>query len=226
MFRSAQLQSAQLQSVQSRSASYIAPSRFGAGLLRQFGRFSQGLTLGVPQIDILEEFARGALHDIVGDAATVSGFLAALLGRDRRQAQILWVTAGAGLHAPALAQLGLDHRRLTVVTTPRAGDRCWAAEEGLDALGYGAVVAEIGDADFHVTQRLQDAAEKRGATAFLVRQNRQPSAAAARWSVQAAASDGFRPCWRLTLECRHGVETDRSWLVEWDQAGGSFRLVR
>ena len=233
MSRSAQLQSVQPSHGQSRPVSYIAPSsyitpsRFGAGLLRQLGRFSQqGLTLGIPQIDGLEGFARGALHDIVGERATVSGFLAALLGRDRRQAQILWVTSGAGLHAPALAQLGLDHRRLTVVTTPRAGDRCWAAEEALgEKLGYGAVVAEIDHADLAITQRLQAAAEKRGATGFLVRQDRGESAAAMRWSVQTASSDGFRPCWCLTQESLLGSAADRSWLVEWDYLTGSFRLV-
>jgi protein ImuA len=210
-----------------RPVSTVVPARFGAGLFRQLGRLGQqGVTLGIPQVDASTDgFARAALHEIVGPSSAVSGFLAALLGRDRRQSQILWVTPGAGLHAPALAQLGLDHRRLTVVTTPRIGDRCWAAESGLDELGYGAVVAEIETPDLATTQRLQEAAEKRGAIGFLVRQDRQGSAAATRWSLQAAASDGFRPCWRLTLEQLQGIETAQSWLIEWDYAAGSFRLA-
>jgi hypothetical protein len=193
--------------------------------LAQFGR--AGMTLGIAQIDgIADGFARGALHEMVGERSTVSAFLAALLGRDRRQAQILWVTSGAGLHAPALAQLGLDHRRVTVVTTPRAGDRCWAAEEALgEKLGYGAVVAEIDGADAQIAQRLQDAAERRNATGFLVRQDRSASVAASRWSVQAVASDGYRPCWRLTLDSLQGSEINRSWLVEWNYDSASFRLV-
>lgn len=219
---------APLPSVQPRSASYIAPSSRGlAALRRSFGLGSSALTFGIPQIDALTDgFARGALHEIIGEQAAVSGFLAALLGRDRRRSQILWVTAGGSLHAPTLGQLGLDHRRLTVVSTPRVSDRCWAAEEGMGQLGYGAVVAEIEHADSDIAQRLQDAASRRNAVAFLVRQDRpQPSLAATRWSVQAANSDGFRPCWQVTLEACDGSAVHGVWLVDWDHAAGCFRLV-
>ncbi len=227
MSRFAPLASVQPHSVPSRAAGYIAPRLGLAALRRSLGLGASALTFGIPLLDALTDgFARGALHEIVGDRAAVAAFLAALLGRDRRQAQILWVTSGAGLHAPALAQLGLDHRRLTVVTTPRAGDRCWAAEEALgEKLGYGLVVAEIDGADVEVTQRLQVAAEKRGATGFLVRSDHGASAAATRWSVQVASSDGFRPCWRLTLDSWQGSALRRSWLIEWDYAAGSFRLI-
>lgn len=219
---------ASLQSVQPRTASYIAPSSRFAAFRRSIGLGQQNLMLGIPRVDGLTDgFARGGLHEIVGERSAVAGFLAALLGRDKRQSNILWVTSGAGLHAPALAQLGLDHRRLTVVTTPRAGDRCWAAEEALgEKLGYGAVVAEIEQADQTMTQRLQAAAEKRGSIGFLVRQDRSDdSAAATRWSVEAAKSDGTRPCWRIALEIPRGEKLVDAWLVEWDQAAGIFRLV-
>ena len=220
---------APLPAVQPRSASYIAPSsrRGLAALRRSFGLGSSALTFGIPQIDALTDgFARGALHEIIGAQAAVSGFLAALLGRDRRRSQILWVTAGGSLHAPTLGQLGLDHRRLTVVSTPRVSDRCSAAEQAMGPLGYGAVVAEIEQADSDVALRLQDAAARRNAFAFLVRQDRpQPSLAATRWSVQAAQSDGFRPCWQIALEACDGGAVHGAWLVEWDHAAGAFRLV-
>ncbi|QDO97145.1 hypothetical protein FNB15_07605 [Ferrovibrio terrae] len=220
---------APLPAVQPRSASYIAPSsrRGLAALRRSFGLGSSALTFGIPQIDALTDgFARGALHEIIGEQAAVSGFLAALLGRDRRRAQILWVTAGGSLHAPTLGQLGLDHRRLTVVSTPRVSDRCAAAEQAMSPLGYGAVVAEIEYADSEIAQRLQDAASRHSAIAFLVRQDRpQPSLAATRWSVQSASSDGFRPCWQVTLEAFDGSAVHGAWLVEWDHSTGSFRLV-
>lgn len=220
--------------LQSRSASYIAPSSRGfAALRRSIGFGSPALTFGIPQIDALTDgFARGALHEIIGEQAAVSGFLAALLGRDRRRAQILWVTAGGSLHAPTLGQLGLDHRRLTVVTTPRIADRCWAAEEGMVQLGYGAVVAEIEQAGSEVALRLQEAAARRNAIAFLVRTASlteqgwpQPSLAATRWSVQTAQSDGLRPCWQLALESRDGDALHGAWRIDWDQDSGSFRLV-
>lgn len=220
---------APLPAVQPRSASYIAPSsrRGLAALRRSFGLGSSALTFGIPQIDALTEgFARGALHEIIGAPDAVSGFLAALLGRDRRRAQILWVTAGGSLHAPTLGQLGLDHRRLTVVSTPRVSDRCSAAEQAMGPLGYGAVVAEIAQADAEIALRLQEAAARRNAIAFLVREDRpQPSLAATRWSVQAASSDGFRPCWQVTLEAYDGSAVHGAWLVEWDHSAGAFRLA-
>lgn len=219
---------APLPAAQPRSASYIAPSSRGlAALRRSFGLGSSALTFGIPQIDALTDgFARGALHEIIGAPDAVSGFLAALLGRDRRQSQILWVTAGGSLHAPTLGQLGLDHRRLTVVSTPRVSDRCSAAEQAMGPLGYGAVVAEIAQADAGIALRLQEAAARRNAIAFLVRQDRpQPSLAATRWSVQAASSDGFRPCWQVALEACDGSAVHGAWLVDWDQDSGNFRLV-
>lgn len=220
---------APLPAVQPRSASYIAPSsrRGLAALRRSFGLGASALTFGIPQIDALTEgFARGALHEIIGAPDAVSGFLAALLGRDRRQSQILWVTAGGSLHAPTLGQLGLDHRRLTVVSTPRVSDRCSAAEQAMGPLGYGAVVAEIAQADAEIALRLQEAAARRNAIAFLVRQDRpQPSLAATRWSVQAASSDGFRPCWQVALEACDGSAVHGAWRVDWDQDSGNFRLV-
>ncbi len=220
---------APLSAVQPRSASYIAPSsRRGLAVLRRsFGLGSSALTFGIPQIDGLTDgFARGALHEIIGAPDAVSGFLAALLGRDRRRAQILWVTAHGGLHAPTLGQLGLDHRRLTVVSTPRVSDRCAAAEQAMGPLGYGAVVAEIAQADSDIALRLQDAAARRNAIAFLVRSDRpQPSLAATRWSVQAASSDGFRPCWQVALEACDGSAVHGAWQVEWDHSAGEFRLA-
>lgn len=219
---------APLPAVQPRSAASIAPSSRFAALRRSIGLGQSNLTLGLPRVDGLTDgFVRGALHEIVGERGAVAGFLAALLGRDRRQSNILWVTSGTGLHAPALAQLGLDHRRLTVITTPRASDRCRTAEEALaGSLGYGAVVAEIEQADPDMTQRLQDAAEQRGGIGFLVRPDRgDDSAAVTRWSVEAAHSDGARPCWRIALEIPRGEKPVDAWLIEWDHAAGSFRLV-
>lgn len=227
MSRFAPLQSVPPHSFQTRAASYIAPRLGFASLRRSIGLGSSALTFGIPQIDARTDgFARGALHEIIGERSVVSGFLAALLGRDRRQSAILWVTAGGSLHAPTLGQLGLDHRRLTVVSTPRAADRCSAAEQAMSPLGYGAVVAEIESASVTDAQRLQDAAARHGKLAFLVREDRpQPSLAATRWSVQAAASDGFRPCWHITLEACDGSAVHGAWLVEWDHSAAAFRLV-
>lgn len=198
----------------SRWAMFAGATRFGGG---------GSLSFGIAELDSL--LVRGALHEIIGEASAVTGFLAALLGRNKRLQPILWVARAANFSAQALAQLGFDHRRLTVVSAHRVDDRLWAAEEGLSELGYGAVIAEVDTADLETTQQLQLAAEKGGATGFLIRRDRQASAAKTRWSVEAMRSDGYRPCWRLSLERSSGIAAGRSWLVEWDYATASFRLV-
>ncbi|MBP7065701.1 hypothetical protein [Ferrovibrio sp.] len=186
------------------------------------------LKLHLPQIERAlpwRGLARGALHEVTGERNAITAFLAAAIGRDTRSEEVLWVTPGPTLYAHGLAQLGLDHRRLTIVAARRADDRLWASEEGLRELGYGAVVAEIDGADLTETRRLQLAAEKSGSIGFLIRRDRQASAALTRWRIEPARSDGYRPSWRVTLERCRGAEAGFSWDVEWDYATLSFRLV-
>lgn len=169
---------------------------------------------------------RHGLHELVGDLGAITGFLAALLGQDRKTQEVLWISpAQQQLQAHDLAQFGLAHDRLTLAHTRRPADRLWAFEDALRDLGYGAVVAEIDQADLAETRRLQQAAEKSGSIGFLIRRDhRQPSAALTRWCIEAATGDGLRPCWRVTLQrCRNGQPA--SWLVEWDMATRGFRLL-
>jgi protein ImuA len=189
---------------------------------------SPSLSFAVPEIDAAlpwRGLARGALHEAIGEPSAIAGFLTALIGRDSRSEQVLWIGATARLYAQGLIQLGLNHHRLTVVSTPRAADRLWAFEEGLRELRYGAMIAEIDSADLTETRRLQLAAEKCGSIGFLVRKDRQPSAALTRWRIMSAPSDGYRPCWRIGLERCRGAEAGFSWAVEWNYATFSFRLV-
>lgn len=190
----------------------------GAGVLR----------LGLPGIELVlpwRGLARGGVHEAIGDRNAISAFLAAVIGRDSRAGQVLWVTPEPTLYPQGLAQLGLDHRRLTIVSARRAEDRLWAMEEGLREMGYGAVIAEVESADLTGTRRLQLAAEKSGSIGFLVRRDRQPSAALTRWGIGAARSDGYRPRWCISLERCRGAGAGFSWDVEWDHATLSFRLV-
>lgn len=186
------------------------------------------LELGLPDIEEALPWgglARGGVHEATGDRHAISAFLIAAIGRDKRSEQVLWITPEPTLYPQGLAQLGLDHCRLTIVSARRADDRLWAMEEGLRELSYGAVVAEVETADLTETRRLQLAAEKSGSIGFLLRRDRQPSAALTRWHIEAARSDGFRPCWRVSLERCRGAEAGFSWDVEWDYATLSFRLV-
>lgn len=182
----------------------------------------------VPEIDRALPWyglARGALHEVVGDEAASIGLVTVLLGRDARSKQILWISPYARLYAHGLAQLGLNDHRLTHVSTQRAENRLWVSEEGLRALGHGAVVLEIPSADLTETRRLQLVAEKSGSIGFLLRRDRQPSAASTRWHVMPVRSDGYRPRWRITLERCRGAEAGMSWDLEWDHAAFHLHMA-
>lgn len=166
----------------------------------------------------------GSLHEMVGYALAVTGFLGAYLGQVRPSRPILWITPEQQIYAPGLAAFGLDHRRLTIAWARRAQDRLWAFEEALRTPGYAAVVAEIDGADLTATRRLQLAAESGHGLGILIRRDTAVSAALTRWRIEPALSDGCNPRWTVSLErCRGGQPA--SWLVDWDHASLHFRLV-
>lgn len=188
----------------------------------------QGIPIGVSQIDSVlpgAALARGGIHEVVGDQGAVTSFLAALLGRQKIIQHILWITPQPDLYPGGLAQLGLSHRRLTVAWTRQTDNRLWAMEESLKDLPNGAVIAEVENADLTETRRLQLAAESCGSIGFLVRRNRQPSAALTRWRVEPARSRDIRQTWRLTLERIRGAEAGGSWVLEFDHASLCFHMV-
>lgn len=187
-----------------------------------------GIPIGVAEIDSLlpgAALARGGLHEVVGDQGAVASFLAALLGCQKAIQQVLWITPSPDIYPAGLAQLGLSHRRLTIAWTRQADNRLWAAEEALKDLPNGAVVAEVEQADLTETRRLQLAAEASGSIGFLVRRDRQPSAALTRWLVEPARSRDLRHTWRVTLERVRAAEAGGSWVLEFDDASLSFHLV-
>ncbi|MFC3677752.1 ImuA family protein [Ferrovibrio xuzhouensis] len=191
-------------------------------------RSTAACPIGVAEIDARLPglgLGLGGIHELIGDLTATTGFLAALLGRHKAFRQILWVTPEASLFAPGLSQLGLDHRRLTIAWARHRDDRLWAAEEGLRELSYGAVVLEAETVDLTESRRLQLAAEASGGIGFIIRRDRQPSAALTRWLVEPARSQDCSPSWKLTLERCRGAETGGTWQLGWDHASLSFRLA-
>lgn len=187
-----------------------------------------GVPIGVAEIDALlpgRSLARGGFHELLGDQGAITSFLAALLGRQKTIQHVLWITPSADIYPGGFAQLGLSHRRLTIAWTRQTDNRLWAAEEALKDLPGGAVVAEVEQADLTETRRLQLASESSGSIGFLVRRDRQPSAALTRWLVEPARSRDIRPCWRLALERVRGAEAGGTWGLEFDNASLSFNLV-
>ena len=197
------------------------------------------LSFGVQAIDAALRNAgvpAGALHEIAGhggdeeQGAVGAAFLALGLKANARPGWIAWVTQDADLYAPGLTALGLDLRRLLLVSARRDAEVCWALEEALRSNALSALVGEIGVVTLTATRRLQLAAEQAGIPCFLLRRWRsrdlaerhrtQPVAAVTRWRVSAepdgtpeAMPEPGRMARRVELwRCRNGQPA--SWVME------------
>jgi protein ImuA len=197
------------------------------------------LSLGVPEIDATLQAAgvhAGAVHEIAGQGsdeeqgAAGAAFMALGLRTAAGGGWTAWVTQDADLYAPGLAALGLDLRRLMLVSARRDAEVCWALEEALRSNSLRAVVGEISAVSLTATRRLQLAAEQAGIPCFLLRRWRtqalaqryraQPIAAATRWriaSVPDAAKEIMPELGRMSRRvdlwrCRNGQPA--SWIME------------
>ena len=186
---------------------------------------------------------RAALHEIyagaTADITTATGFALALAARAAPQRPILWarqdfVDAEAGrVHAPGLAELGLDPARILLVRARDAEDVLRAGSEGARCPALGAVLIEPwGEPrrlDLTASRRLALAAEEAGVTTLLLRiaAAEAPSAARTRWLARPLPSRALEanapgmPAFGLRLlRHRGGVRGDaaeREWRVEWDR---------
>lgn len=197
------------------------------------------LSLGVPVIDATLHAAgvpAGAVHEIAGQGgdeeqgAAGAAFLALGLKTAAGPGWAAWMTQDADLYAPGLAALGLDLRRLLLVSARRDAEVCWALEEALRSRSLRAIVGEIGMVSLTATRRLQLAAEQAGIPCFLLRRWRtkelaerhraQPIAAATRWRVSAMSDTAKETMPELghmsrrvdLWRCRNGQPA--SWMVE------------
>jgi protein ImuA len=212
------------------------------------------LSFDVPAMD--DALPEGGLplscvHEVrgaYGDGAA-PGFCAALLARLSQMkgmqmkgaglqgsldaAPVLWLEAGQGLYLPGLAQYGLQPGQLFLVSNIRkSADRLWVLEEALRCGALAGVVAELDEADFTASRRLQLAAEAGNTTGLVLSEqghNRSGMASAVtRWQVDTMPSLECRlnsgppgvgdPCWDVALTHSRGGRPDR-WSLQWhDQA--------
>ncbi len=192
------------------------------------GKLAGVTALGIAEIDQVLPWGGlpgGCLHEVAGlpnDGAAL-GFTAWLTSLFGAQGWVLWCRserrgAEAGqLYGPALAQFGIDMRRLLFVKAKTAKDLLWAMEEGLRARRFAAVIGEGASPNLIQTRRLQLAAETGGATALMILPKAGGiSAAMTRWAVCAAAAENpAQVRWHLQLErCRGGAHG--TWHVEWN----------
>ena len=162
--------------------------------------------------------ARGALHEAyapgMADIAAMTGFAASLAVRAAGGRSIVWIRQDfldvetGQLHAPGLAELGLDPSRFLVVRACDAAQVLKAGAEAARCASLGAVlIAPWGEAriiDLTATRRLLLAAEASGVMTLMLRAGAAPapSAARTRWQVAPFPRGLWRPMPLATLPSR------------------------
>ncbi len=218
--------------------------RLSAG--KSAGQSAGLFTLGMARIDdrLGGGLARGVLHEVCAetpvDHAAASGFALMLAQRVRGDKPVLWVREDKGerqhgrLYTPGLVELGVDPTCLVQIVAPDTLAALRAAADALKVQALGAVVIEPHGAakalDLTASRRLVLAAEKSGATAFVLRDAASgfASAAATRWQVAAAPSvalPGNAPGLTnlaLSLIRHRGGVVPFTMSVEWDRDQLSF----
>ena len=230
----------------------LPPARRKAELVAALRRRSAGLERGAPAAAVAGAVCFGvpavdaalpqgglspaALHEVLGAGdGAATAFAAALAARRALLSggMVLWCARDADLYGPGLAAYGLAPDRLLLVRGGTDKAVLWAMEEGLRCASLAAVVGEVRRLGLTASRRLQLAAESHAVMAILLRPQDgapEPTAAATRWRVSAAASEdawnvGVGPArWRAELlRCRGGVP--RSWLLEWRHETHRFALA-
>lgn len=192
---------------------------------------------------------RGVLHDVspagAPDMAAATGFALAcaglLLAAAGRGSLWLWVRAEMAGHeagepyGPGLAAFGLDPARLVAVTASDTADVLRAAEEGLAARAFAAVLIEpFGDdrrLDLTACRRLSLIADGGRSTGILLRTGGVPgpTSAMTRWNIAAAPSRGGwhpgNPVFTADL-ARNRLGQVGAWMMEWRIDEQSFRDPR
>ena len=190
--------------------------------------------------------AVAGLHELYeageGDAAATLGLALLLARRNGRAGPIVWLGEDRArrdgrLYGLGLAELGVDPDRLLIVDAPDALGVLRAAAEAVACHGVAAVIiAASGKAarlDLTATRRLALAATRTGVTTLLLRSGQpQPSAAASRWAVAAAASailvadaPGL-PAFGIALLRHRGGIAGFSCQLEWNRDRNAFGAAR
>jgi len=189
---------------------------------------------------------RGALHEVFAggaQAATATGFIAALAWRVAVQRPLLWVRQdfsereNGALAMSGWCELGLDPCALVMVHAPDSEVALQIASDALACEALGAVVTEIWGETRHfdlvASRKLTLAARDSGVTGLLLRiaAKPAPSTAETRWVLRAAPS---RPhtSWQAwgapvfdaqLVRNRHGQHGQ--WIMEWNCDECLFREV-
>jgi protein ImuA len=184
---------------------------------------------------LTEGLPAGCIHEIEGaswDAETgvaASGFAAAMLSHVTK-GSILWAVRQDAPFAPRLASFGLHPDRVIYCRCRNDAEMLAVLEDALRTNGIAAAIGEVEHATLTQSRRLHLICETAGNMALLMRRRfhgvraarkAEGSAAATRWRIASAPSDGVGeelgpPRWRLDLLYRRGG-TPASYVVEWNE---------
>lgn len=189
--------------------------------------------------------AQGALHELFAaeqdDSGSAGGFAAMLASRMIGEGTAIWLCEasaarrGGWLHAPGLAELGLDPGRVVLGVLDDAASLLKVANDVVRCPDIAVAVIELWRdprlLDLTASRRLAVAAERSGVTVLMLRADASPapSAAQTRWSVAAAAAAPLdakapgHPTLDLTLLRQRGGRAELNWRVEWDRDAKLFR---
>ncbi|MBX9859930.1 MAG: hypothetical protein K2Y20_10120 [Sphingomonas sp.] len=193
--------------------------------------------------------ARAGLHEVFGqaqdDSGCAGGFAAMLASRiagaDPSPATIFWLREasaerrGGCLHAPGLAELGLDPGRVVLGVLDDPASLLKVANDVVRCPDVAVAVIELWREprvlDLTASRRLAVAAEASGVTVLMLRAEAEPSPSAAhtRWSVAAATAAPLdaeapgHPTLDVQLLRQRGGRADLGWRVEWDRDAKIFR---
>lgn len=185
---------------------------------------------------------RGAVHEIYAtgpqDLSSAAGFTTCLAIRAAGRRPVVWIrqdfldVEAGSLHAPGLAELGLDPSGLVLVRAHDMTALMRAARDSARCNALGVVVIEpwAEAPDLTASRRLSLAAEESGVTTLLILSGIPvPSAAQTRWTVQPARSQALEasapgsPAFLATLQRHRGGAAGLEWRVEWDRDSKCFK---
>lgn len=217
------------------------------GLAGKHGMALAPVPLGFARLDAVigGGLARGRLHELfaaeTGDNCSAAGFTAILAClASRPETPVFWLREEATerqgrLHAPGLAEIGMDPGGMVLVVLPDPVALLKAAADVIRCPSVGVAVVELWRRprafDLTASRRLALAAESSGVTTLLLRADAEPapSAAQTRWSIHAAPS-ALReaeapggPAFMVELLRQRGRPAGGCWHLEWDRDRACFR---
>jgi len=184
-------------------------------------------------------FARGAIHELLSPKGAPSALSFAMLLAKASQHQstactcgaagaIVWSDPNRELYPPALANAGIDLKKLFVLRA-KGADQFWAITEALRCKGVAAVVASMGKLSRVEARRLQLAAETGGSIGILLRPVGNASqiyAAATRWLVEPAEGQRTIQRWRIQLLHGHGGRIGQNVFLEFSRETNLVRATK